>query len=130
MGHSISCGHDGAAILANFLTSTPAVNGPTSMSEAKRFKDWTFSVRVTAGATWSTGTVTIQGSLDDGLTFFDLVPDSVNTSSGINVNPFTAGVTDAEIRYKGSLTCVRAVASGTFAVSNAGAVTALGYAVP
>jgi hypothetical protein len=130
MTANISCGHDGAAILANFLTSTPAVNGPTGMSEAKRFKDWTFSVAVTSGSTWSAGTVTVQGSLDGGLTFFDLVPDAVNTSSGVNTNPFAAGITDAEIRYKGSLTCVRGVASANFAVSAGGAVTLKGYAVP
>ena len=111
-------GHDGAVAIGAFTGA--AQTGPTSMTEARRFTNWTFTCK----GTFSAGGVTVQGSIDDGVTWFDLVPDAVNTSTGMNVNPITS--TDAEIRYKGPLTAVRGVSDGSFS----GTVTLLGFATP
>jgi hypothetical protein len=118
MSAVISVGQDGAATIGSFTAS--GQTSPGAMAEARRFKDWTFHLTGTISA----GGITVQGSIDNGASYFDLVPDSVNTSTGQNVNPLTD--TNSEIRYKGSLTQVRGVSNAAFT----GSVVLKGYAVP
>jgi hypothetical protein len=115
MGVIYSVGHDGAATIGSFTAANQT--SPGAMAEGRRFRDWTFHCT----GTFTTGGVTVQGSIDNGASYFDLVPDSINTSTGQNVNPITD--TNSEIRYKGALTQVRGVSNAAFT----GSVVLKGY---
>ncbi len=115
MGVIYSVGHDGAATIGSFTAANQT--SPGAMTEARRFRDWTFHCT----GTFTTGGITVQGSIDNGVSYFDLVPDAINTSTGQNVNPITD--TNSEIRYKGGLTQVRGVSNAAFT----GSVVLKGY---
>lgn len=114
----IRVGYGGAVPIGVFTGASQS--GPLSMYlDGKGFASWNFQLKGTV----TTGGVTVQGTTD-GVNFFDLAPDGVNTTTGSNVNPIVS--LDAQIRYKGPLYGVRGVSTSDFT----GSVTLLGFATP
>lgn len=99
------------------MTATAQTSAPVTLGLSSALTSWTGGALTITGSGLTTATIAVQGSSDNGVTYYTLPIYSV-TSPGTNTTTVTVTGTTAYQLNLAGLTHIRFVTSGTFTATN------------